>query len=257
MLLLMDLGNTSLNVSVYQDRKPICVFKTYSDKLKSESEYQELISQFLFYHHIDSSSLEGGILSSVVPSLTKRIKNAASKILGKECLVVSREIKTGLAIRLDNPSELGSDLICDAIGAVNSLKSDCIVVDIGTAIKILLVKENMEYLGGVIAPGIRLSSESLWDKAAMLSEIEPSLPKTVIGKNTKDSMSIGIIMGSMCLIDGIVRKMISEYGKPVKVVLTGGDEELIREAIPSDYIYLQYNVFDGLYDIFMKNKGKN
>jgi len=256
MLLLLDLGNTSLNVAVYQERQPVCFFKTYSDKLKSENEYQDLISQFLFYKHIEPLNIEGAILSSVVPSLNKRLLKAVSSIINKPCLLISREIKTGLALKLDNPSELGADLICGSIGAVNTYKEDCIIIDLGTASKIFLVTKNKEYLGGAIAPGLRLAEETLWTKTAQLPEIDPVMPKTFIGKNTKDCMSIGILLGQASLVKGLVDKMEEEYQKPVKKILTGGDGEMILPYLDKSYIYDKNLVMDGLYDIYIHNSRK-
>lgn len=256
MLLELDLGNTSLNIAVCENRKCLYQFKTFSDKLKSESEYQELISQFLFYKHIDPQTLEGSILSSVVPSLNKRLIKAVEEITAKKCLLISRELKSGLAIKIDNPSELGADLICGGVGAVNTYQDDCIVIDVGTVTKVYLVTKNKEYLGGALAPGLRLSSETLWNSTAQLMEIDPSPTDKFIGKNTKDCMSIGIIYGHTYLIKGLVDSIQKEFGKPVKKIVTGGDGELLVEHLGQGYTFDKNLIFEGLYDIYMHNSKK-
>jgi type III pantothenate kinase len=253
LLLLLDLGNTRLNIGVYQDRKPLTFFKTYSDKLKSQDEYQELLNQFLYYHKHDPSSFDGAILSSVVPNMTKRLSNAISNVIGKPCLVVSKEIRSGFAIRLDNPSELGSDLICDAVGAIDDFNEDSLIIDLGTATKLLVATKNKEFLGGAIAPGLKLSSDSLWNNAAMLSDIELAPSKHLIGKNTKDSMNAGIVNGHAAMVKELAKEIEAEYGKPLKKIVTGGYENIIKPLLPSDYCYVPGLIFDGLWDIYQRN----
>jgi type III pantothenate kinase len=254
MLLLLDLGNTSLNIGVCQDRSVIYSFRTYSDKLKSESEYQELLCQFLNYHSLKADAFCGAILSSVVPSLTKRLQQATAGAIQKECLTVSKSLRSGLAIRMDNPAEVGSDLICDALGAVDDYKTDCLIIDLGTAIKFILVSADKQYLGGAIAPGIRLSSDTLWNNAAMLTDIELEAPKHYIGKNSKDSMNSGIILGCSQMIKGMADSFQNEYGKPIKKIITGGDADLVKDTLGPDYTYNPVLLFEGLYDIFLKNQ---
>lgn len=256
MLLELNLGNGSLSIAVCENRKCLYQFKTFADKLKSENEYQELISQLLFYKGIDPKTLEGSILSSVVPSLNKRIIKAVEEITSHKCLMISRELKSGLAIKIDSPSELGSDLICGGIGAINTYRDDCIIVDIGTATKIYLVTKNKEYLGGALAPGLRPSSETLWNSTAQLMEIDPSPTEKFIGKNTKDCMSIGIIYGHTYLIRGLVDSIQKEYGKPVKKIVTGEDGEILAEHLGKEYTFNRNLVFEGLYDIYVHNTKK-
>jgi type III pantothenate kinase len=253
LLLLVDLGNTSLTIGVYQDRQPLTFFKTYSDKLKSQDEYQELLNQFLFYHKHDPHDFDGAILSSVVPTMTKRLSNSISNVLGKQCLVVSKEIRSGFSIRIDNPSELGADLICDAVGAVDDFNTDCLIIDLGTATKLLVGTAKKEFLGGAIAPGLKLSSDSLWHNAAMLSDIELTPSKHLIGKNTRDSMNAGIVNGHALMVKALADGIQKEFGKPLKKIVTGGYENIIKPLLPEDYVYCPNLVFDGLWDIFMKN----
>lgn len=253
MLLLLDLGNTNLSVGVYQDRKPVCLFKTHTDKLKTESEYQELLAQFLLYHQLPLSSFQGAILSSVVPSLTMKISKAVEALLSKKCLIVSKNIRSGMAIRLDNPAELGADLICGAVGAVDDYSADCLVVDMGTGVKLYIATAKKEYLGGAIIPGMRISAESLFDKAALLTDVELTLPEKAIGKSSKDSLDVGIVLGWKEMIEGLASKMEKEYGHPLKKILTGGDSELLKDALSSDFTYNPNVVMDGLYDIYLHN----
>ena len=253
MLLLLDLGNTNLSVGVYQDRKPICLFKTHTDKLKTESEYQELLAQFLLYHQLPLNLFQGAILSSVVPSLTMKISKAVEGLLNKTCLIVSKNIRSGMAIRLDNPAELGADLISGAVGAIDDYQEDCLVVDMGTAVKLYIATAKKEYLGGAIIPGMRISADCLFSKAALLTDVELSLTDKFIGKNSHDSLNVGIVLGWKEMIEGLADKMEKEYGKPLKKILTGGDSELLKDVLSPDFTYNPNVVMDGLYDIYLRN----
>lgn len=255
MLLLLDLGNTNLSVGVYQDRKSIYFFKTSSDRLKSIIEYTELFDQFLMYHHIDKSKIEGAILSSVVPQLTRKISLAVSNLIGHECLVISNKLKSGLKINIDNPSELGADLICDSIGAVNNHKQDCLIIDVGTATKFLVVTKDKVFKGCTICPGMQISARSLWNSAAQLTDVELTAPEFIVGKNTKDSLSAGIVYGHIAMVRQLCRCIEDETHLKFKKIITGGDAYVIKDQLGSEFSYEPKLIFEGLYDIYMKNLG--
>lgn len=252
MLLLLDLSNASLHVGVFEKRKPVYQFKTYADRLKSADEYEELIAQSLLFHHFPLENFQGAILTSVVPSLTSRIQQAVSHLLNKECLVLNRSLKTGLAIRLDSPGELGADLICDALGAINDYMEDCLIVDVGGATKFIVATSKKEYLGGIIAPGLRVSSNGLWKNSAQLTDVELIPPKHYIEKNSADSMKAGIIFGHAEMIKGLAVQIEKEYGKPLKKILTGADAELVKNQLEG-FIYNPDLLFEGLFDTYVKN----
>lgn len=255
MTLLVDLGNTNISVGVYRDRKPIYFFKTAADKLKSKIEYVELFDQFLTYHKIDKEKIEGAILSSVVPQLTRKIEQAVEELTKKECLVISNKLKSGLQISIDNPNELGSDLICDSVGAINNYKRDCLIIDVGTATKFLVVTKNKVFKGCSIAPGMQISAKSLWDSAAQLSDVEFKAPEKIVGRNSKDSMSSGIVYGHAAMIIQMSKAIEAETKLPLKKIITGGSAGFIKDVLPEDFSYEPQLIFEGLYDIYEKNTG--
>ena len=148
MILLSNLENSAFSVGIYSDRKTkLCSFRIYADKMKSEVEYLDSILQFFRLNKIDKEDIDGCILSSVVPSLTKRIQNALERATGTKCMVVSKKIKTGLALRTDNPSEVGSDLIANGIGALSDYDEDCLIVSLSTVLSFSVVTKKKEFIG--------------------------------------------------------------------------------------------------------------
>lgn len=256
MVLLLDLGNQSLHIGVYQNRTCVLSFRLFADKLKSEIEYEESLLSYLTYHNLDPKTFEGAILSSVVPSLTQRIQNAASKVVRKECLLLNSKLKTGLAIRIDNPGELGADLFATALGAVNDYGKDVLVIDMSTVIAFSLVSDKKEYLGGALFPGLRTSTDTMVQNSALLTDVDLKAPKKVVGKNSKDAMNAGILYGYQSMIETYAKKIEEEYGKPLVKVLTGGDAPIIKGLLKEGFEYNPHLCFDGLYDIYIRNTNK-
>ena len=252
MILLLDLSNLSLDIRVYQKRKAVFSFRTYADKLRSELEYQHILATFLEMEHLSIQDFDGAILSSVVPSLTNRIRNATTMLLKKQCLVLNRTLKTGLAIRMDNPSEVGTDLIAEALGGVNDYQRDTLIVDMSTVVSFVVVTKRKEFVGGSLFPGLMTSSSLMFNSNAQLMDIEFEKPKRMLGKSTKESMNNGILNGYACLIEEFSRRIEIEHGSSLFKVLTGPDASLVRSLL-TDMTYNPDIVFDGLYDIYMKN----
>ena len=157
MVLLLDLGNTNLYIGVYHDGSLVSEYRTHSDINKSSDEYKVIIQDFLFTNNLNKRDFKGAILSSVIPSLTLTICDAIKKLFGFECLVVGKNLKSGLSIRIDNPSELGADLVCDAIGAKQRYGYPVLFVDLGTATKVGAVDKDGNFVGVVISPGIKIN----------------------------------------------------------------------------------------------------
>lgn len=254
MILLLDLGNVSLNVSVYQNRKELFNYRTYSDKTRSEEEYEEGLSRFLSYNHLSKGDIDGAMLCSVVPSLTKRVEQAVNNLISKKCMVLTRSLKTGLAIRMDNPSEVGSDLLSESLGALNNYQKDCLIIDMSPVLSFVIVTENKEFIGGSLFPGLRSSAAMMFNSNAQLMDIDLEKPRRLIGKSTKECMNSGIVSGYFHLIDSYAKSMEKEFGKPLVRIITGPDASIIRPLLTADYIIDQNLVFDGLYDIYMKNQ---
>lgn len=253
MILLLDLGNTNLYVGVYQNQALICSFRTDSDLNRSSDMYATLLNNFLTKNNLSPSSFEGAILSSVIPSLTDVIASAVENILQVECKTVNRGIKTGLSLRIDNPYELGADLVCDSVGAIKKYGYPCIICDLGTANKLLVIDKNGNYIGGTISPGIRSAGKALTKDAAQLMDISYKAPKNVIGKNSPDALNSGAIYGTVSMIKGLTTMIEQELGYQTKHILTGGNANLVKEFL-NDYKFDSSLILDGLYEIFLKNK---
>ena len=253
MVLLADLGNRSLSLAIYQDRQVKATFKTSSDKFKSADEYQDTLRQFLLLQNVSPNQLEGAILASVVPSLTKRVEKAINSLLNTKCMVLSRNLKTGLAIRTDNPSEVGANLISAGVGAINNYHEDCLIICLSSCLTFTLVTKDNNFLGGSIFPGMRESVSHMCETSAQLMEIDLSRPSKTIGKSTKECINSGVVKGYMLLIDAMADEIEKEFGKPCKRILTGPDANIIKDYIGHQYTYNYHLLFDGLYDIYQKN----
>lgn len=256
MVLLLDLGNTNLNVGVYQDGKLLSDYSTHSDIHKSSDEYKVLIQDFLKSDNYSKVDFTGAILSSVIPSLTLTICEAVKKLFGFDCKVVGKNLKSGISIRIDNPSELGADLVCDAIGAKVRYNAPVLIADLGTASKITAVDKDGNVVGCVISPGLKMSMNALSNGAAQLMQVSLIAPDHIVGKNSADSINSGLIFGTIAMIEGLCNKIEKEFGYSFKRVLTGGYSKLVKNNIEKTFIYDPSVIFEGLYQIYLKNEGE-
>ena len=249
MVLAIDIGNTNIVIGCIQNKECLFVERLSTVHQKTEIEYAIDIKTVLDIYHIDVEQIEGGIISSVVPQVTNAAKLALEKILKKNVMVVGAGVKTGLNIRMDNPSSVGSDLIVGAVAGVAQYPVPLIIFDLGTA--------NTDYIGGMIYPGIQVSVDSLTANASQLSGISLEAPKQIIGKNTVDCMKSGVIYSSASAMDGIIDRMEEALGEKATVVATGGLAKKIvphckREITLDDDLLLK-----GLAIIYDKNVSTN
>ena len=254
MVLVLDLGNTNLYIGIYENNSLIKEIRKHTDLYRSSDEYYEIFDSFLRLENISPSSFEGAILSSVIPSLTLTIKFAIEKLIKKECKIVGKGIKSGLSIRIDNPSELGSDLVADSVGALAKYNAPLIIVDLGTANKILVVDKNKEFVGCTISVGLKIGMKSLTSSAAQLMDVSLIPPKRIIGKNSVDSLNSGATYGTICMIEGMGEKIEKELGYKCTKILTGGNSYIIKDIISKDFFFEPTLILDGLYQIYLKNK---
>ena len=220
MLLAIDIGNTSIHNGIF-DRKVLKkVFRipTYSGDLAGD--YEVKLKPYL-------KDIDSVIVTSVVPIALKKVEKAIKKITNKNCIVVGRDVDSGVKNLYKNPEQVGSDRLVNARAAHELYGGACIVVDFGTAITIDIVNEKRQYIGGVIAPGPGISLWALYEKTALLPKVIIKKPKGILGKETKESMLIGIIYGFSSLCDGIVYKLKRRYSRNAKVIVTGGFSKLI------------------------------
>lgn len=254
MILAIDIGNTNIVIGCIDNGKCVFVERLSTVRTKTELEYAIDIKNVLDIYHIKRGDLEGGIISSVVPEITTVTRLAVEKILEKEALVVGAGIRTGLNIRIDNPAQLGSDLVVDSVAGIAEYSVPMLIFDLGTANTVCVIDKNKNYVGGMIYPGIGVSLASLTANASQLGGISLDAPEHLIGKNTVDCMKSGVIYSSAAAIDGIIDRLSEELDGEVTVVATGGLAKKIvphckRKIILDDNLLLK-----GLEIIYRKNK---
>ncbi len=255
MLAVFDVGNTNIVLGVYEEKKLIDFWRIATDVRKSADEYGIIIDQFFKQKDIAIKDFEAVIICSVVPSIMYTLEHMTREYFGKDALVVGPGIKTGMNIKLDNPREVGADRIVNAVAAYEMYGGPCVIVDFGTATTYCSVSEKGEYMGGAISPGIRISTDALFEKTAKLPRIEIVRPDNVIGKNTVASMQAGIFFGYIGQVEYIVNKMKEEMKAPnAKVIATGGLSKLIATEAKSIETVNGLLTLEGLRIIYDRNK---
>lgn len=248
MVLTVDIGNTLIKLGVYDGDSLKNVFKINANRNLSSDEYAKEI-----YELIKLEKLEGAIISSVVPLLTHVLVYAIKRAYRIEPLVVNKNLKTKLPIKIDNPSELGSDLLCGAIGALKKYKAPLVVADLGTATKMFVVDKNGNLIGGMITCGMKISLESLVSNTSQLMQTPLEKPKHIISKNTKECIQSGIVYGQAFMVSEFARRMEKELGYELNRVLTGGSSFVIKDQIVC-FEYEPNLTLDGLYEIYKMNR---
>ena len=254
MLLGIDIGNTNIVLGLYQEKKLIIHWRIETDRERTEDEYAALMRGLFSINDLKFDVVKDIIVSCVVPPILPIIENLSKKYFNTSPLVVGPGIKTGIPILYDNPKEVGADRIVNAVAGYERYGGPLIIVDFGTATTFDAISQKGEYLGGVITPGIGISMEALFERAAKLPKVELIKPLNVIGRNTISSMQSGAIYGYAGLVDRIVEEMRKEMDGEVNAVATGGLAELI---VPESLTIKEVNPFltlDGLRIIFEKNR---
>lgn len=254
MLLAIDIGNTNIVLGGFDGDKLSFMARIATNPSKTEDEYATKIKSVLSLHGIDGTALCGGIISSVVPPLTTVMKKAIKRAYGIECMTVAPGVKTGINLQCDSPATVGSDLICGCVAAHHIYGSPSLIVDMGTATKILLVDKNGAFCGCSIIPGVNISLKALASGTAQLPQIGLEAPRSVIGKNTVDCMRSGIVFGHAAMIDGMIERYIEELGYEPKVYATGGLAPAIIPHCKHEITYDDHLVLKGLNIIYNKNK---
>ena len=255
MLLVFDVGNTNMVLGIYGGTELKNYWRISTDKAKTSDEYGMLINNLFQYDNVDKNSIKDIIISSVVPNVMHSLENFCVKYFNKQPLIVGPGIKTGLNIKYDNPKQVGADRIVNAVAAIEKYKSPMIIIDFGTATTFCAISEKGEYLGGTIAPGIKISSEALFQRASKLPRVELLKPGMTICKNTVSAMQSGIIYGYVGLVDKIIAMMKKELGNDdIKVIATGGLSSLIASETDSIDCVDKNLTLEGLKIIYNKNK---
>lgn len=253
MLFAIDIGNTNITLGAYDSGILSFTARLATDPLKTSDQYAVEIKNILGLYGLDYNTLEDCIISSVVPAVGKSVSDAVARLCGIVPLMLGPGVKTGLNIKIDNPAQLGADLVAGAVGALEEYTMPCVVIDLGTATTLSVIDRNGAFLGGTIAAGVRLTLKALTENTAQLPSIPIEAPRSVIGANTVDSMQSGLVFGTAAMLDGLLDKIEEELRETPTVVATGGLATEIIAHCRRNIIYNENLLLDGLRAIYEKN----
>lgn len=228
MILTLDIGNTNMKTALFEDMEMVKYWRLSTNRNRTSDEYGMSLMNLLNHHGIDPKAVEGIMMSSVVPQINFTIEHMCRNYFGMEPMKIEPGVKTGINIKYENPRELGSDRIANAVAAYELYGGPCITIDFGTATSFGAISARGEFLGGAICPGLRLAADALTERTAKLPRFELVKPEGVIGRNTISNMQAGIVYGYIGQINYIVNRMKREMNVPdVKVIATGGLATLV------------------------------
>ena len=252
MLVAVDIGNTNITLSVFDGEDIKGSYRLTTKMTRTSDEYGFMLLSFLNASNIQVSDIEDVIVSTVVPKIMHSFNNAIYKYLKKTPITVGPGIKTGISVKTENPAGVGADRIVDAAGAYYIYGGPCLVIDFGTATTFDYINEKGEFLYGVTAPGLEITSQALSNMAAQLPEIAIKKPDTILAKNTIQSMQAGVVYGYIGLTEYIIRQMKKEIGVPMHVIATGGLGRLISKETEEIEVYDAVLTFKGLKLIYQR-----
>lgn len=253
MIFVFDVGNTNTVLGVYQGDELKYHWRIETNRNRTDDEYGILIKSLFDHSGLSITEIDGIIISSVVPPIMFALERMCQKYFHLKPLVVGPGVKTGLDIKYENPREVGADRIVNAVAAIHEYGSPLIIVDFGTATTYCYVNEHRQYMGGAIAPGINISTEALYSKAAKLPRIEITRPDGVIGKNTVSAMQAGIVYGYVGQVEGIVKRMMDQSSQKPSVIATGGLAGMIAQESKIIDIVDPFLTLKGLQLIYKRN----
>ena len=253
MILTLDIGNTNIKTALFEGERMAAYWRISTNRTMTSDEYGMLMSNLFIHHNLSMKSVTGIVISSVVPTINYTIEHMCMTYFGRAPMFVAPGIKTGIHIKYDNPKELGSDRIANAVAAYELYGGPCIYIDFGTATSFGVVSQKGEFLGGAICPGLKVTADALVDRTAKLPRFELVKPATVIGKNTITNLQSGILYGHIGLVKYLIKRMKEELGSNCKVIATGGMSVLIREECPEITDLDGLLTLKGLRLIFEKN----
>ncbi len=254
MVLAIDIGNTHILLGCFEERKILFTELLSTNKSTTELEYAALIKSALEFNGQSPDKIDGAIISSVVPQVTGSIKAAVGKLTSTVPVVVGPGVKTGLKIKIDNPAQLGSDLVVSAVAGIKEYGVPQINIYMGTATAFSLIDEDKNFIGTSIGAGMGIAAEALSSKTSQLPNIAFEIPKKVIGTNTVDSMKSGFICQNAALVDGMIDRIEEEYGGKCIVTATGRYASLIAPLCRHKVICDKDLILKGLIEVYYKNQ---
>lgn len=256
MVLTVNIGNTNLTLGGYETTGQRFCGRLHADPRATADEYAIRIHSLLALHHCDPAQIEGAILGSVAPMLTGRILDALRLLTPARVLTVGPGLKSGLKLRLDNPTQLGAELLCGMVAALNEQDGPLVVIHADTAISMMAANQNNELIGGAIIPGPQLALRSLVQNTAQLPQIDLAKkpPKSVLGTNTADCLEAGMLLGTAGMLDGMAARFRAELGDKTLFYVTGSLPQNVLAACSTPMLYRESLVSDGLYLIWKKNR---
>mgnify|MGYP000148103727 FL=1 len=262
MLLAFDIGNTNIVLGVFKDKELITSWRIKTDAQKSTDEYGMIVSQLFEYEGLRMQDIDDIIISTVVPSVLFTIQHLSQRYFGINSIVVASGVKTGLKIKYDNPKQVGADRIVNAVAAYEKFGGPLIIIDFGTATTFCAISKHAEYLGGTIAPGVKISADSLFEKTSKLPKVELENPDHAICRNTIQSMQAGLLYSHMGMVEYVVDMMkreLAEYdpeAPEAKVIATGGLASMIEAGVDCIDTIERMLTLEGLQLIYDKNKNQ-
>ena len=253
MILAVDIGNSNIVIGCMEGQQIIFEARIRTDATKTSDEYCIDLKNILDIYNVPQEKLEGAIIASVVPQVLNSIKTAIKKLTGKNSLVVGPGLKTGLNIKVENPSQTGADLVVGAVAALREHKPPMIVIDMGTATTMIVLDETGAFIGGSISPGVKISLDALTNGTALLPGLQLDAPRRAIGRNTIDCMRSGIMLAHACMIDGMVERMEAELGYKTTVVATGGIAKFVLPMCRTSILYDKDLLLKGLAALYAEN----
>lgn len=253
MILAIDIGNTNITIGGFYGEEMRFVARISTDATKTADEYSSQILHMLSLYGLDRAEVCGAIISSVVPPLTAIMSKSIKTVYGVDSLLVGPGIKTGIGIHCDNPASVGADLICACVAAHYLHGSPSLIIDMGTATKMMVVDKSGAFIGVSIMPGVMMGLLGLSSGTAQLPQVSLDAPSRVIGKNTADCMKSGAIYGNAAMLDGMIDRFNEEYGEPLPVIATGGYSHAIIKHCKHKIELDDDLVLRGLHIIYKKN----
>lgn len=253
MILTIDIGNAIISLACVEGGEILFRGRVNTDRIKTSDQYCIDLKTLLEIYEADLGSVEGTIISSVVPQVLNSVKTAVVKLTGREPLVVGPGLKTGLNILLDNPTQMGADLVASDVAALREHKPPLIVIDMGTATTMSVLDETGAHLGGCVCPGVQISVDALKANTSLLPGIQLDRPKQAIGRNTADAMRSGVMIGTASMLDGMIDRFEEELGRKCTVVVTGGIGRFIVPLCRHEMIYDRDLVMKGLAALYREN----